>query len=338
VTVAIITAALGLTIFGLVLAARWLHMDDWRRSLVAYRLYPPAGLTPDEAAAWLAGISATTHPARFALVPLPPVAMETVATSTGITHYVLVREHDRQRLLSGIRAALPGARIEAAPDYLKASPRVRVAAELTMTTSARPLASERAEAASVALLAAFQPVGRHDEIRLQWIMTSAGTPPPVATARASRDSSPAWWWEGAVPRDAEAVQAARVKQREPLLRAVARVGVVSRDKRQAYALFGRVWGNLHALNAPGVRLRRRILLSAIVARRMNARAFPITRWPLLVNTKEASGLIGLPVSPIRLPGLTFGVARQLPPPPSMSSRGAVSVSQIIRAWVSVGWR
>ena len=119
VTVAIIIAVLGMTILGLVLAARWWHMDDWRRSLVAYRLYPPVGLTPDDTAAWLAGISATTHPTRYAVLPLPPVAVETVATPAAIEHYALVRKHDQQRLLSSLRATLPGVRIEAVPDYLR---------------------------------------------------------------------------------------------------------------------------------------------------------------------------------------------------------------------------
>jgi hypothetical protein len=323
VTIAIVIAALGVSVLGLVLVARWWHMDDWRRSLVAYRLFPPAGLTPDDTATWLADISAITHPTRYALLPLPPVALETIATPAGIAHYALVREHDQQRLLSSLRAALPGIRIEVVPDYLETRPTFRVAAELTMTTPVRPLASERAEAANAALLAALQPVGRKEEIRLQWVVTSAGTPAPVHTVRAVKDSSPAWAWESTVPRDAEAVQAARVKQREPLLRAVARLGVVSRDKRAAYVLFGRVWGNLHTLNAPGVRLRRRLLPSWVVIRRMQRRAFPVTHWPLLINAKEASGLLGLPVSSVRLPGVMQGTARQLPPNAAMSTHGTI---------------
>lgn len=322
-TLAIALGVTGLAAFGFVLAGRWLNMDQWRRSLMAYRLYPPANLTPDDTARWLASISATTHPTRFALLPLPPVALETVASARGIAHYVLVAEKTEARLLSGLRAALPGARIEEAPDYLHDRPRFRVAAELTMTTQVRPLASERAESASAALLASLQPVNGNAEIRVQWIVTSAGTPRPVPTSSASRDSSPAWSWEGTVPRDAEAVQAARAKQREPLLRAVARVGVVSRNQRQAHKLFGRVWNNLHALNAPGVRLRRRWLPSSVIAERMTNRTFALTRWPLVINAKEGAGLLGLPVSGVQLPGLSLGTARQLPPSPSMPSRGAV---------------
>jgi hypothetical protein len=129
-------------------------MDVWRRSLVAYRLYPPANLKPDDDARWLAGISATTHPTRFALLPLPPFALETVASARGIAHYVLVTKGHEAHLLAGVRAALPGARIEEAPDYLDERPRFRVAAELTMTSQARPLAVDQAEGTNANLLAA----------------------------------------------------------------------------------------------------------------------------------------------------------------------------------------
>jgi hypothetical protein len=317
--------ATGLSVLGIILTARWWDMQAWRRSLVAFRLHPPASLAPGDVANWLAGIAATTHPSRFTLMPLPPVALETVATSRGIAHYVLVVESAQGQLLSGLRGALPGARIEEAPDYLAHSTNFQLAAELTMTTGARPLASARAEAASSALLAALQPVGGNDEVRVQWIFTSAGTPEPVHTASTKKEDRnwSSYLAEGTLPRDAEAVQAARLKLREPLLGAVARVGVVSQDTRTARALFHRVWNNLHILNAPGVRLRRRVLPSKTVARRMAGRTFPIIRWPLLVNVGEAAGLIGLPVSGIHLPGLSLGTARQLPPSPAMASRGVV---------------
>lgn len=322
-TLALALGAAGLAALGVLLAARWLNMDQWRRSLVAYRLYPPANLTPEDTAQWLAGISARTHPARFALLPLPPVALETVASVRGIAHYVLViREHEAH-LLAGVRASLPGARLEMAPEYLTVRPVFRVAAELTMTSYARPLAVDRAGSTNANLLAALQPVAEGAEIRVQWIVTSAGTPAPVSTARAGKDGSSGWWWEGTVPRDAEAVQAARAKQRTPLLRAVARVGIAAPNRPQAYQLFGRVWNTLHGQNAPGVRLRRRWLSASMVAGRMTRRTFPVAAWPLVMNVEEGAGLLGLPVAGIRLPGLSPGVARQLPPSPAMPAHGTV---------------
>lgn len=313
----------GCAALGVLLTARWLNMDQWRRSLVAYRLYPPTNLTPEDTARWLAGISARTHPAQFALLPLPPVALETVASVKGIAHYVLVIRQHEAHLLASVRASLPGARLEAAPAYLAERPVFRIAAELTMTSHARPLAVDRATGTNADLLAALQPVPGGAEIRVQWIVTSAGTPAPVSTARAGKDSSSAWWWEGTVPRDAEAVQAARAKQRAPLLHAVARVGIAAPNRQQAYQLFGRVWNTLHGQNAPGVRLRRRWLLPFTVASRMARRTFPVAAWPLLVNAQEGAGLLGLPVAGMRLPGLSPGLARQLPPSPAMPAQGTV---------------
>lgn len=317
--------ATGLTVLAVLLMARWWDMQAWRHSLVAYRLRFPSDLKPEDAARWLAGIAATTHPARFALLPLPPIVLETVATHDGIAHYVLVIDSAKSHLLAGLRAALPGARMEEAPEYLARRPAFRLAAELTMTTHARPLATDRAESTSAALLAALQPIGSGSEVRVQWIVTSAGTPEPVHTASSKKEDRgwSSYLIEGTLPRDAEAVQAARLKLREPLLRATARVGVVAVDHKQARALFGRVWSTLHGLNAPGVRLRRRVLTSALIARRMEQRTFPITRWPLLVNTAEAAGIIGLPVASTYLPGVSVGLARQLPPNPTMAQRGTV---------------
>jgi hypothetical protein len=50
VTVVLVLLALGLAVFGLVLSVRHLDSLAWRRSLTAFRLHPPAGLTPDQVA------------------------------------------------------------------------------------------------------------------------------------------------------------------------------------------------------------------------------------------------------------------------------------------------
>jgi hypothetical protein len=313
----------GLAALGLVLASRAAEAYAWRRSLVAYRLHLPATLTVDAAAAWLTGIAASTHPYKWSLLPLPPVALEIVASPQGVSHYVLVVKRAEGKLLAGLRAAMPGTRLEAVPDHVSSVPHVRLAAEAVMTSYARPLASERAEAAATALLAALHPISPGCELRYQVIMTSAGTPERVPTPQTSRDSSQAWWWEDTVPADAEAVRAARIKQRDALLRAVVRVGVDGPTREQVQELFGRVWPVLHTTNAPSVRVRRRWLPSSVVAGRMTRRAYPITKWPLLLNAAEAVALVGLPIGALRLPGVVLGTARQLPPPSGMPGRGSV---------------
>ncbi len=160
---------------------------------------------------------------------------------------------------------------------------------------------------------------------MQWCFTSAGTPQPIHTASSKKEDRgwSSYLIEGTLPRDAEAVQAARLKQREPLLNVVGRVGVVAANRQRAYALFSRTWSTLHGLNAQGVRLVRRWLPSGLVAERMKAWTYPVVRWPLLLNTHELAGLLGLPLNGLSLPGLALGVARQLAPSPAIPRSGTV---------------
>jgi Type IV secretory system Conjugative DNA transfer/Type IV secretion-system coupling protein DNA-binding domain len=321
---ALLGLVFGLAVLALIVAARWSEMTSWRLSLVAYELQLPVNLSLDDVSAFLSGTQAMTHPMRFSLLPLPPLCLEVVSTARGISYFVLVTKRDASKLLASLRAAIPGARITEAPAYAQARPRWQIAAELTMTSYDRPLAIERAEQTSTALLASLQPiVGDGTEVRLQYIFTSAGTPRPVPTPSTRNNNSVAWAWENTVPQDAEAVQAARAKRRDPLLMAVARVGIAAPNAAQAHALLGRIWNNYHGLNNVGVRLRRRMVSSATVADRLTLRRYPVTRWPLLVSSKEAAGLLALPIGAHRLPGLSLGAARQLPPPVNMPSRGAL---------------
>ena len=313
----------GLAVLAIVLAARAQNAAAWRRSLVAFRLFLPGNLTADDLTRWMATLSAITNPPRWAIVPLSPICLHLIGDGRGIRHYLLVQKDAQDRILSGLRAALPGVRLMLEPDFATTHPRYRLAAEATLTSRRRPLAVERAEAASAALLAAVQPVTGNCEVHVQLILTGAGTPAPVRSATARTDTTVPWWLDSSAPSDADAVRAERNKLKEPLLLATLRTGIVSPSRRQAYKLLGRVWPTFHSTNNPGVRVVRRWLPSWLLARRMTARKLPITRWPLLLNATEAVAFAGFPLGGVALPGLSLGMARQLPPAPNMAERGAV---------------
>jgi type IV secretion system coupling TraD/TrwB family protein len=299
------------TAFLLAVLVTTLHAYElrrWRRTLLAFRLYLPHHLTADDAARWLGVIAAVTHPAGWSRFPLPPVGLEVVASQEGIAHYVLVAPALRGELLAGIQAALPGARLEEAADYLQAAARITATQEVTHTSRSRPLAQARADTVSASLLAAMQPLDPGERIILQLLMTSAGTPAPIPSQRSVGD--------------ADAAQAQRAKQREPLVAATLRVGVTAAPKRRADALVSRPLRMLQGLNAPGVRLVQRFVPSVVTAARMRARHYPLLYWPLLLNVREAAGLAVLPFG-AHLPGLALGTARQLPPSPSLPAEGTV---------------
>lgn len=294
----------GLIVLGLVLSARAWDAWLWRRFLVAYRLRVPSHATVDDIARWLGTVAASRYTPAWALLPSSPLVLELDASKAGIEYYVLVPRSAQATLLAGIRAALPGARLDEAPEYRRKSPRFTAAAEFWLTSARRPLAVDRATISSTALLAALQLLHGTEQVRMQWIVTGAGSSAPIR--------------EGT----AEEQRAARQKQAEPMLRVVGRLGVVASRRDRAWSLFGRVRSALRGLNAPGVQVSRRLVPAGLAATRLQGFALPLTRWPLPLNVREAAGLFGL-VSDVPLPGMARGSARQLPPSPNQPSTGLV---------------
>src|SRR5205823_6549696 len=123
------------------------------------------------------------------------------------------------------RASLPGVRLQAAEDYLKQRPRFTTAAEAALTSHRRQLAVDRAEGATIALLAALQPLHRTETVVVQWIVTSAGTPPPIPSTPSKGRGDLSLWLTDELT-DGEAIRAARLKQTDVLLYASLRLGVV----------------------------------------------------------------------------------------------------------------
>lgn len=314
--------AAGTSVAAVILLARHLEATSWRRSLTAYRLTWPASIDDKQLSGWFTGLAAITHRPSWSLLPLPPIALETVSTDQGIAHVLLVSPQNSGAVLSSLRAAVLGVRLIELQDYKR--PVMSHALELAITTGDRPLASDRAAATSAAVLANLQPMPKGAAVVLQTVLTSAGTPPPVKQVDARR-SSPglAWFVEGEPPIDAEAVAQLRKKYDQPLLHAVLRVGVTGVDTSRGQALVGRTWGAFRALNAPGVRVVRRFVPSSMVGRRLQQLRLPLLRWPLLLNSAELVGLAGLPASSLHLPGLLLTGARQLPAPAALPHRGLV---------------
>ncbi len=80
-TAALVCLVFGLLAFAIVLLVRLLDARSWRRSLVAFRLYPPAGLTTENVTAQLGSLSALTHASWWWVLPYPPLVIEIEAYS-----------------------------------------------------------------------------------------------------------------------------------------------------------------------------------------------------------------------------------------------------------------
>jgi hypothetical protein len=296
-TIALLLFAGGLSILGLIVGARWLAADAWRRRLVAHRVRLPAGLSPDQVSAWLGMVASATRS--------QPLGIEVLATHKGIFYFLLVPLGLEGAILGQLQSALPGVRVDEAPDYLTSQPVVRAASELRLSSTAYPLAHDRAEAAVTALLSGLYPFARGEVVRVQWIISGTR-----AVLPSKEDSG-------------EVARALRAKHVAPVFNAVGRIAVSAPSPARAVSLLSRVANAFRVLDAPGVSVIRRLLPSSVVAARIYARATPLAVWPLRLNTNEAVGLLGLAVGKLHLPGLDLRSTRQLPPPEGMARHGLV---------------
>jgi Type IV secretion-system coupling protein DNA-binding domain len=292
----------GLVILGVVVGWRWREAASWRRSLVAMSLRFPRGLAAEQVNAWLAMLGSL----RVVL------GIEIVATKDTISHYLIVPKSRQSDLLAGTRAVLPGVRLEEAPDYLRRTPaRWQAATELKITHLSRQLAADRAEATAAAMLGSLGQLGPGEEAVIQWLLVGVRLP------RTRKPDDPA----------KELARAEKLKHAWPMLQAVGRVGVRASYTRRSYGLLNRMVGTLRVMDAPGVAVIRRSVPALVARRRLDLRTWPLTAWPVSVNTKEAAGLVGVPMGDgAGLPGLMLGQSRQLPPPAQMTSRSGTALA------------
>src|SRR5262245_54161768 len=96
----------GSALLGIVLLARWIDGQNWRRSLVALQLHIPGTVTTAEVARWLGRVQVITSSPTWYLLSNQPVALEIRATAGAITHTLLVPERLRAPLLASLHAAL----------------------------------------------------------------------------------------------------------------------------------------------------------------------------------------------------------------------------------------
>lgn len=316
-------ALAGLGLASVVVLLRWLDARRLAAMQRAYVLRFPRGLDPARVGHFIAGLAGLMPPWWQRIITAPAIALEARASAEAIDHVLVVPEPLEPVVISHLRAALPGVRVTTVEPHPPAPP--TLAAELALSTSARPLRVDQPQAIAAAILASLHPLRPGEGATLQWVLAPARLParPRQASERPPR---PAWLSALIPPRglpDARAVRDAEAKQAEPTFVAVGRIGVTAGHIARQRLLLRRLIGAFHLANAPGVHLRVRMLPSRLVARRMAKRSIPLLRWPAVLNAAELTGLIGFPVGDVLVSGLSLGAARQLPPPADIPRMGSV---------------
>jgi hypothetical protein len=310
----------GVLLIAGVLAVRAGEHAQFRSRLVAYELRFPHGLRHDAVAQFLVGLTGLAAAHRRRWLSVRGLVLETIATDAGITHRMLVSKAQAGTVLTAMRAHLPGVRV-AQLDEVPAIT-ATLAAQLALSHAGRPLATQASAAVSTGLLSAMQPLGRGEQIVLQWTIEAAGPTAAIAPASKSREAAPWPFASTAGPRSKDEVAAERAKKAHPLFVATPRIGVTASASR-AGALLNRVTASFHAANAPGVHFFVRHLPNALVVRNIAARHVPLVIPPCVLNTQELAMVLGVPLGEATLPGLRFGGSRLLAPSVDIPSTGRV---------------
>lgn len=291
---------------------------------MAYQLRFPRGLQAQSVTAFVTGLSGLVAPWYAQPFVARAVVFEVSASASGIEHYILMPRSLAPLVLASLRAALPSVGVR--PDHSYQPMVAAVAAELGLSDHGRTLAVDQAAAIGAAILASLQPLEPGERLVVQWSASPLGpvaaTPSPARSESWSAARQLLAGGSGEQP-DAEAVQAARLKQRTPLFLACGRVGVTATNAGRARSLLARVLAAFHVANAPGVRLYRRNVPSGTASRRLVERRLPLLAIPCTLNAVELGALTAFPLDDLSLPGLQLGGSRQLAPASDIPSAGRV---------------
>ncbi|HEX9776009.1 MAG TPA: hypothetical protein VGB83_10580 [Actinomycetota bacterium] len=304
---------IGITLLASLAALRYLVCLKAVAGRTTYRLRFPRDLTAEAALAFVRAMSGLLPPWWRRFTTAPHVVFEVLATAGETSHRLTVSAKQDAYVLSELRAAIPGIRIE--PEDA-AAPVVTLAGHLRQTSRLRPLRTAAPEGSAAAILAALQPLAEGEEARYQWVIAPALARPPKERERA--------WFRHATGRvlTHEERRAVREKLAEPAFAVTGRLAARASATRSR-VLLARLSAPLHVMNVAGAALKRRAFGGWVLARRVERALPPIFSYPLLLNARELLALLGLPLSSPVLPGLELGGCRQLPAAPAIPSQGRV---------------
>jgi hypothetical protein len=309
----------GAAVLGGVIVLRALDVAEQRASLVRLDLRFPSGTESSQIEAFLGAVSGMLPPWWRRWHHLPFIGIEVEATEAGIAHRLLVPRASLRTIAAALAAHLPDVSYRVVDVGVR--PDVRRGIEYRLTDGGRSLSVEPA-VQSGQLLAAMQPLARGERVVLQALLAPARPVSPARLATAGERDGSIRLDDGVLV-SSEAVTALRKKQASPLLLTSLRLGSLAGSVKRERHLLRQIEAGLHGTRAPGTHLVRRLISEGSAASRIRDLRVPLHRWPAILNTSEAAGLVGLPVGEQRLPGLQLLGSRPLAVPSEVPRTGSL---------------
>lgn len=287
-----------------IVSARHADANRWSRELEAIRLEVPQGCDPIALRNFLASLSGLLPGAWGRLTAVRGIGFEIVATSRGITHYLLVPKSQKEIVMTQLRANLPGVR-PVPIDTLTMSD-LSIAGELMTVRPDHQLRIDAPGVVSSSILAALQPLEGTDEIRLLILAMPIG----IRQSPTSKSQGILQFLshsETEVRPDPRFIK----KYAEPMFSASIRFGVATNSPARGRQIMARLTAAFHSANSPDAVLRRRRINAKAVIDGLMNRKPPVYGSPCRLNAAELTGLVALPPQGTSLSGLRLGGSRVL---------------------------
>lgn len=242
-----------------------------------------------------------------------PVVFEVTSAGGHIDWQLGCVGTEQATLLAGLRAHLPGVRLDPAPR--RERPALRSGVELRTETGLRPLRADLAGDTAIGVLHALQTVERSEAMVVQWIVgpwLARAAVKPVSGQNPPRTiwNLPDW---GTPALDSEQIAQLRKKQTEILLGVTGRIAVAATTAAREHELVRRVVGAFQVVRAPGVGISTRYWIpSSWVPARLERLQRPTIAWPCVLAVNELAAVVGWPIGNPRLHGVNYQSARALP--------------------------
>lgn len=240
------------------------------------------------------------------LLGAPTVTLEVHGSASGIEHVLVVNSGSAGHVVGALRAALPGLRFE------ELAERPVMPLDVGRELVPRGQGSLRVTAAkdtTAGVLAALQPLHGGERALVQYVIAPVGQAPADRLARLI-----------GLPREEDQAPR-RTAPAEPELSVAIRLGATARTPERTAQLVARVLGSFHALGTTDARLRRRLLPSWVVTRRIAGMAS--ARNGSVMRADEVAAAVAVPLGAPQLPGLVLSGARVLTPNALIPNTGLV---------------
>lgn len=287
---------------GLLTVIAW---RETRIELVSVQLRFGSDVTTEAVLALLSGIAG--------LPRVVPVVIEVMADEHGLVHRLHTSRSSLDVLRAQLRGVLPSLRFDPVSDGAERS--WTLASRLYWTGAYPVLQTAQVEQTAAALLGSFAYLGRHEALRLCWLLSATRRPRVPERERSHGQARP--WFMPSDP-SPEHVRALRSKYAGPILRGRAIVMVSSNSAPRAGQLLSRLSALLRSRSTRWGQLRIRRHRPQPLTRLMRS-----YRRGNLFSAEELAGLIGFPIDAPRIPGLSLSTAPQLMPASNLPTHGRV---------------